>query len=130
LAEFVNTIGMSELLQDSRFTDGHRRAANGRQLVEILDRLFESQPLAHWKATVDAGRVIFGVVQNFDEIINDQQMLAKEVLVPLAKPNWAANTHGQQPCSHRGPCKGTAAQCSAARRTSRRRPHGTRLFRR
>jgi crotonobetainyl-CoA:carnitine CoA-transferase CaiB-like acyl-CoA transferase len=89
---FVKTIGMSELLQDSRFTDGHRRAANAKQLVEILDPLFESQPLAHWKATLDAGRVIFGVVQNLDEIINDPQMLANEVLVPLAEPNSAA-TH-------------------------------------
>jgi hypothetical protein len=57
-------------------------------------------------------------------------MLANEVLVPLAKPNWAANTHGQQPCSRRGPCKGTATECSAARRAWRRRPQGTRLFRR
>jgi formyl-CoA transferase len=89
---FVKTIGMPELLQDPRFADGHLRASNAKQLVEILDPLFASQPLAHWKATLDGGRVIFGVVQNEDEIIHDPQMLANEVLVPLAEPNAAA-TH-------------------------------------
>jgi crotonobetainyl-CoA:carnitine CoA-transferase CaiB-like acyl-CoA transferase len=89
---FVTTIGMPQLLQDPRFADGHLRSANAKQLVEILDPLFESKPLAHWRATLDAGRVIFGIVQNMDEIVRDPQMLANGVLVPLAEPNAAA-TH-------------------------------------
>jgi crotonobetainyl-CoA:carnitine CoA-transferase CaiB-like acyl-CoA transferase len=89
---FVNAIGIPQLLQDPRFTDVHRRAVNAKQLVEILDPLFESESLAQWKATLDAGRVIFGVVQNADEIIHDPQMLANGVLVPLAEPHAAA-TH-------------------------------------
>jgi crotonobetainyl-CoA:carnitine CoA-transferase CaiB-like acyl-CoA transferase len=89
---FVNAIGMPQLLQDSRYADGRLRAANAKLLVEILDPLFESQPLPHWKATLDAGRVIFGVVQNADEIVNDTQMLANEVFVPLVQPNANA-TH-------------------------------------
>jgi crotonobetainyl-CoA:carnitine CoA-transferase CaiB-like acyl-CoA transferase len=89
---FVNAIGMPQLLQDARFADGRLRAANAKQLVEILDPLFEGQPLAHWRATLDAGRVIFGVVQNADEIVHDPQMLANEVLVPLAAPHAGA-TH-------------------------------------
>jgi len=89
---FVQAIGMPQLLQDSRFADPPRRAANAAQLVEILDPLFESQPLAHWKAQLDAHRVIFGVVQNADEIIHDPQMLANDILVPLAEPTAVA-TH-------------------------------------
>jgi crotonobetainyl-CoA:carnitine CoA-transferase CaiB-like acyl-CoA transferase len=89
---FVKAIGMPQLLEDARFTNGHLRTANAEQLVEILDPLFESQSLAHWKELLEAGRVIFGVVQNSQEIVNDQQMLANEVFVPLAEPTATA-TH-------------------------------------
>jgi formyl-CoA transferase len=89
---FVTTIGMPQLLQDPRFADGHLRSANAKHLVEILDPLFASKPLAEWRAILDAGRVIFGIVQNMDEIVGDPQMLANDILVPLAEPNASA-TH-------------------------------------
>jgi crotonobetainyl-CoA:carnitine CoA-transferase CaiB-like acyl-CoA transferase len=89
---FAAAIGMPQLLQDPRFADPQQRGANAAQLVEILDPLFESQPLAHWKATLDAGRVIFGIVQNEEEIVHDPQMLANDILVPLAAPTGVA-TH-------------------------------------
>jgi formyl-CoA transferase len=89
---FAKAIGMPQLLDDSRFADAHLRAANAKQLVDILDPLFESESLAHWKAMLENGGVIFGVVQNSQEIVNDPQMLANDVLVPLAEPNATA-TH-------------------------------------
>jgi crotonobetainyl-CoA:carnitine CoA-transferase CaiB-like acyl-CoA transferase len=89
---FVKAIGMPQLLDDARFADGHLRAANAKQLVEILDPVFESKPLAYWIEVLEKGGVIFGVVQNSHEIVNDPQMLANEVFVPLAEPNATA-TH-------------------------------------
>lgn len=83
---FVQTIGRPELLEDLRFADDHLRAANAGALVDILDPLFASQPLAHWKQVLSAGRVIFGVVQIATEIINDPQLIANEIVVPLDVP--------------------------------------------
>lgn len=80
---FVKAIGMPQLLEDPRFADDHKRTANATQLVDILDPLFASQPLAHWKDVLNAGRVIFGVVQIAHEIINDPQLVANEIVVPL-----------------------------------------------
>ena len=79
---FVKTIGKPELLEDPRFADD-KRIANAAQLVEILDPLFASQPLSHWKEVLTAGRVIFGVVQIAQEIINDPQLSANGIVVPL-----------------------------------------------
>ena len=83
---FARAIGMPQLIEDPRFSDEHRRAANAAQLVEILDPLFASRTLAQWKDALSAGRVIFGVVQIATEIINDPQLAANEILVPLDVP--------------------------------------------
>src|SRR5580700_8990248 len=42
-------VGRAELLLDARFTDDAKRAANSAALAEILDKVFTSQPLAHWR---------------------------------------------------------------------------------
>jgi formyl-CoA transferase len=83
---FAKAIGMPGLLADPRFADDHKRAANAKALVEILDPLFASQPLDHWKEVLNAGRVIFGVVQIAHEIINDPQLAANGIVVPLEVP--------------------------------------------
>ncbi|MCJ9696459.1 CoA transferase [Rhizobium sp. PRIMUS64] len=82
---FAKAIGKPELLEDPRFSDEHR-TSNAAALVEILDPLFASQPLSYWKQTLDTGRVIFGVVQIAHEIINDPQLAANDIVVPLDIP--------------------------------------------
>jgi len=83
---FIKTMGLQDLLQDPRFADGKSRIAHAADLVEILDPIFAGKPLAFWKRTLDDGRVIFGVVQIAEEIINDPQMLANGILTPIDDP--------------------------------------------
>ncbi|MEH2567894.1 CaiB/BaiF CoA transferase family protein [Bradyrhizobium sp. AZCC 2289] len=87
---FAKAIGMPQLIEDPRFSEEHGRAANAAQLVDILDPLFASQTLARWKDVLTAGRVIFGVVQVATEIINDPQLAANEIVVPLDMPGKGA----------------------------------------
>jgi crotonobetainyl-CoA:carnitine CoA-transferase CaiB-like acyl-CoA transferase len=88
---FANAMGLSNLLNDPRFGDGHARARNASALVEILDPVFGGEPLAHWKTILDAGRVIYGVVQVAEEIIRDPQMLENEILAPVDDPSIGAS---------------------------------------
>ncbi|GGC86015.1 CaiB/BaiF CoA transferase family protein [Undibacterium terreum] len=88
---FVETMNLPQLLVDPRFADGTLRNQNAEALVSILDPVFAEQPLAHWVDVLNRGRVIFGVVQTFDEIVKDPQMLANDVLVPLAEPTGKAS---------------------------------------
>ena len=81
---FVKAINMPQLLTDPRFADKQLRVANAAALVAELDPLFESKPLAFWKKTLDDARVIFGVVQIAEEIINDPQMHENGIFAPLA----------------------------------------------
>ena len=87
---FVAAVDHPELLEDPRFTDARTRFANSAALVQLLDALFAKQTLAHWREKLDAGRVIFSVVQTMEEVVRDPQMLANEVLMPLAEPNGTA----------------------------------------
>ena len=89
---FARSIDMASLLEDPRFFSSHLRAANAKQLVDILDPLFESKPLSFWKDVLERGNVIFGIVQQSEEIVSDPQMLANDVLVPLAEATSTA-TH-------------------------------------
>jgi len=83
---FANAIGMPHLVEDSRFVDDRQRMLHASELVSILDPLFASQSLAYWKQLLDSHRVIFGVVQIAHEIINDPQLAANDVVVPLEVP--------------------------------------------
>lgn len=87
---FVKAMALPDLLTDPRFASKELRVANAAAMVALLDPVFASQPLAYWKAALDQGRVIFGVVQTFDEIIRDPQMLANDILVPLENPHGEA----------------------------------------
>ncbi|RXZ39026.1 CoA transferase [Oxalobacteraceae bacterium CAVE-383] len=88
---FIAAMNLPGLLTDPRFADRMLRVQNAWALVAILDPVFAQYPLAHWIETLNLGRVIYGVVQTFDEIVKDPQMLANDVLVPLAEPSGKAS---------------------------------------
>lgn len=96
---FVQAIRLPQLLDDTRFATKQLRAQNAAELVALLDPVFASQPLAHWTALLDAGRVIFGVVQTLDEVVRDPQMYANDILVPLAGPQGEASHTVNSPMS-------------------------------
>ncbi|MBO9707482.1 MAG: CoA transferase [Caulobacter sp.] len=89
---FAEAVGRIDLLEDPRFIDERARAANAAELVAILDPLFASQPLDHWKAALAEKRVIFGVVQVAREIVSDPQLAANEIVVPLPEAGPGART--------------------------------------
>ena len=79
----ANAIGHPELLIDARFADAATQAANSAQLTAILDEIFRAQPLAHWREALDRVHITYGVVHSPSENVNDEQLLANEIVVPL-----------------------------------------------
>lgn len=82
--DFARAIERLDLLADPRFADANGRHANSEALVAELDRVFGARPLAHWKTVLDAARLPYGVVQIAEEIVNDPQLLANQILAPIA----------------------------------------------
>ena len=79
----ANAIGRPELLTDSRFADAAKQAANSTELTAILDEVFRSQSLPHWREALDRAHITYGVVHQPQDVINDPQLPANDIIVPL-----------------------------------------------
>jgi formyl-CoA transferase len=83
LASVAKAIGRPDLLTDPRFSDPGKLVENMSALAEILDDVFGSQPMAHWREVFDGVHVTFGAVRGPEEVITDPQLRANDIVVPL-----------------------------------------------
>jgi crotonobetainyl-CoA:carnitine CoA-transferase CaiB-like acyl-CoA transferase len=83
LAAVAKAIGRADLLTDPRFSDPAQLVANMAQLTAILDETFAAQPMAHWYEIFADLNVTFGAVRSPQEVINDPQLRANDIVVPL-----------------------------------------------
>ena len=83
LTAVAKAIGRSDLLTDPRFSNLTKLVQNMSQLTAILDDVFSSQPMAHWYEVFNGVRVTFGAVREPHEVINDPQVRANDIVVPL-----------------------------------------------
>lgn len=79
----ANGLGRPELVMDPRFADPKGRAANAAQLTAILDEVFGSSPMAHWHEVLNQAHVTFGVVREPSQVVEDPQLRANDIVVPL-----------------------------------------------
>jgi crotonobetainyl-CoA:carnitine CoA-transferase CaiB-like acyl-CoA transferase len=83
LEAVAKAIGRPDLLTDPRFADRTKLIANMPQLTAILDEVFGAQPMAHWYEVFNGVHVTFGAVRGPQEVINDPQLPANDIVVPL-----------------------------------------------
>ena len=83
LAAVAKAIGRTDLLTDPRFSDPAKLMANMPQLTAILDQIFSSQPMSHWYEVFNGVHVTFGVVREPKEVVNDPQLRANDIVVPI-----------------------------------------------
>src|SRR5205807_4885992 len=70
-------------LDDPRFATIEKREEHASELLAILDRIFASRDLAHWRLVLDEAGIIFGIVAETQDIAADEQVLAGGHLVPF-----------------------------------------------
>ena len=49
----------------------------------MLDEIFGSQPMSHWYEVFNGVHVPFGAVREPQEVVNDPQLRANDIVVPL-----------------------------------------------
>src|SRR5205809_4898244 len=79
----LKAMGREELLTDPRFSDPAKLAQNRPQLTAMLDEIFGSQPMSHWYEVFNSVHVPFGAVREPQEVVNDPQLRANDIVVPL-----------------------------------------------
>jgi crotonobetainyl-CoA:carnitine CoA-transferase CaiB-like acyl-CoA transferase len=73
-----------EWQQDPRFLDAAQRAANAAELIELIDAIFATRPLAEWGPIFDAEEDFFWApVQSLEEALADPQTTASGGLVEV-----------------------------------------------
>src|ERR1700688_1978612 len=83
LAPVAKAIGRPDLLTDPRFSDPAKLVEHMSALAEILDDVFGSKPMSHWREVFNGVHVTFGAVRGPEEVINDPQLHANNMVVPL-----------------------------------------------
>jgi crotonobetainyl-CoA:carnitine CoA-transferase CaiB-like acyl-CoA transferase len=83
LAAVAKALGRTDLLTDPRFSDPAKLMANMPQLAEILEGVFRAEPMEHWYKVFSGVHVTFGAVRGPQEVINDPQLRANDIIVPL-----------------------------------------------
>jgi formyl-CoA transferase len=79
----VKGVGLAEVAKDPRFSDPAKLAANMKELTAIVDGIFRSQPMAHWREVFDAAHITYGLVRDPAEVVKDPQLRENGIVVPL-----------------------------------------------
>jgi crotonobetainyl-CoA:carnitine CoA-transferase CaiB-like acyl-CoA transferase len=76
-------IGRPDLVTDPRFSDPAKQAANAAQLRAILDDVFAKEAMQHWRQVFDKAHITCGAIRDPTEVVNDPQLRANNIVVPL-----------------------------------------------
>src|SRR5262245_52799223 len=79
----ATAMGRPDLLTDPRFSDPAKLMENRPQLIAILDEVFGSQPMKHWYEVFSGLHITFGAVRDAQQVIEDPQVRANDIVVPL-----------------------------------------------
>jgi crotonobetainyl-CoA:carnitine CoA-transferase CaiB-like acyl-CoA transferase len=79
----VKAVERPDLLTDPRFVDATKQGTNSADLTVILDEVFGSHPMSHWREVFDQGHLTYGVVHAPGEVVKDPQLAANGIVVPL-----------------------------------------------
>ena len=83
LEPVAKAIGRADLLTDPRFSQPAKLMENMPQLTAILDEVFGAKPMDYWYQVFSGLRVTFGAVRDPKQVIEDPQLRANDIVVPL-----------------------------------------------
>ena len=79
----LEAIDRSNLRDDPRFAAKPERRANAPALAVLLDAIFSSRDLEHWRKVLDEKNLTFGVVSRLADVPDDDQMAKNDVFVEI-----------------------------------------------
>ena len=80
---FIKCLGRDDLQNDPRFATSRDRMKNAVELTTVLDKTFATKDRSEWREILAAGGIVFDVVASAQDIPNDGQILANDILVPF-----------------------------------------------
>jgi crotonobetainyl-CoA:carnitine CoA-transferase CaiB-like acyl-CoA transferase len=84
--QLCEMLGVAELLTDPRYARNADRVQNNDTLVATLADRFRTQPSEHWLAALEKCGIPAGPVLHYDEVYNDPQIVARDMVVETHHP--------------------------------------------
>ncbi len=83
---FCQTVGLSDLLQDSRFASVSSRVENRPALNAILGKIFAEKTVAEWLQTLTKAGIPCGPIHTLADVLTHPQTLARGMVVERPHP--------------------------------------------
>ncbi len=80
-------LGINELIGDKRYSNNSMRVSNRNSLIEVLQTKLRENDAAHWLTQFEAYKVPAGPINTIDKVMNDPQILARNMRVTLDHPD-------------------------------------------
>ena len=74
------------MVEDARFLTNTARTLNQKQLKAILNQIFPTQTVAQWIAALDAAGIPCGPINSIDQLLEDPQVKARNMIVDVIHP--------------------------------------------
>ncbi len=84
--QFCRALGLEAMLEDPRFRAPGDRKARERELAELLEVTLSAEPTAHWLELLNRAGVVAGPIYNMEQVYQDPQVRAREMLIDLEDP--------------------------------------------
>jgi len=85
--QFCERTGKPEWAQDIRFSTNASRVKHRKTLVPLLEQLFLQSEVAHWLSILEAVGVPCGPINSIDQVLDDPQVLAREMVIQVPHPS-------------------------------------------
>jgi len=83
-----HTLGLENLLSDSRFKAPQKREENDQALVSILSETFRQKPASEWLRLLEEVRVPCAPQKDIEELLKDPHFLQNELVVDHDHPEF------------------------------------------
>ena len=84
--QLCRAISREDLMEDDRFRAPWDRKAREEELAALLEETFSTQDTAHWLQLLENAGVVAGPIYNMEQVYQDPQVLAREMLVDTHDP--------------------------------------------
>lgn len=82
----TDVLGHPEWAEEPRFRTNADRLAHQAELIDLIESVTRTEPGQVWLARLDAAGVPSGPVQNYAELMADEQFLAREMVLEADHP--------------------------------------------
>ena len=91
--QFCRAVGLEHLIEDERFRRPGSRKARERELAELLEVTLSRQTTAYWLELLEDAGVVAGPIYDMEQVYQDPQVRAREMVVDLDDPELGALRH-------------------------------------